>query len=79
MISPKNEMCAAVCEIAVAFYHSYQTWALGTQKESTTIPPDPRGDTSGPGVDEVGHSAFKTLIYSVCPTFSVTGLCHRIV
>uniref|UniRef100_A0A3Q3Q6C0 Uncharacterized protein n=1 Tax=Monopterus albus TaxID=43700 RepID=A0A3Q3Q6C0_MONAL len=29
-----------------------QTW--GTQKESTTIPPAPRGDTSGPGVDEVG-------------------------
>uniref|UniRef100_A0A3B4T8U9 Odontogenic, ameloblast associated n=1 Tax=Seriola dumerili TaxID=41447 RepID=A0A3B4T8U9_SERDU len=30
-----------------------QTWPLGTQKESTTIPPDPRGDTSGPGIDEV--------------------------
>ncbi|XP_037621408.1 gamma-hordein-1 isoform X2 [Sebastes umbrosus] len=32
-----------------------RTWPLGTQKESTTIPPDPRGDTSGPGVDE-GHN-----------------------
>ncbi|GLD66898.1 gamma-gliadin-like isoform X2 [Lates japonicus] len=37
-----------------------KTWPLGTQKESTTIPPDPRGDTSGPGVDE-GHSNFPFL------------------
>ncbi|XP_028269169.1 uncharacterized protein odam [Parambassis ranga] len=29
-----------------------QTWPMGTQKESTTVPPDPRGDTSGPGIDE---------------------------
>ncbi|CAJ1052296.1 uncharacterized protein odam [Xyrichtys novacula] len=37
-----------------------QTWPMGTQKESTTIPPDPRGDTSGPGVDE-GNSNFPFL------------------
>ncbi|XP_023274217.1 gamma-gliadin-like isoform X1 [Seriola lalandi dorsalis] len=37
-----------------------QTWPLGTQKESTTIPPDPRGDASGPGIDE-GHSNFPFL------------------
>ncbi|XP_029995555.1 uncharacterized protein odam isoform X2 [Sphaeramia orbicularis] len=37
-----------------------RTWSLGTHKESTTIPPDPRGDTSGPGVDE-GHSNFPFL------------------
>uniref|UniRef100_A0A3B4FHH2 Gamma-gliadin-like n=1 Tax=Pundamilia nyererei TaxID=303518 RepID=A0A3B4FHH2_9CICH len=30
-----------------------QTWPLGSKKESATIPPDPRGDASGPGVDEV--------------------------
>ncbi|XP_059187671.1 uncharacterized protein odam [Centropristis striata] len=30
------------------------------RKESTTIPPDPRGDASGPGVDE-GHSNFPFL------------------
>ncbi|XP_071360585.1 uncharacterized protein odam isoform X2 [Trachinotus anak] len=37
-----------------------KTWPLGTQKESTTIPPHPRGDTSGPGIDE-GHSNFSFL------------------
>ncbi|XP_029366448.1 gamma-gliadin isoform X2 [Echeneis naucrates] len=37
-----------------------KTWPLGTQKESTTIPPAPRGDTSGPGVDE-GHANFPFL------------------
>ncbi|XP_056264763.1 uncharacterized protein odam [Pseudoliparis swirei] len=37
-----------------------QTWPLGTQKESTAVPPDPRGDTSGPGVDE-GQSNFPFL------------------
>ncbi|XP_067442056.1 uncharacterized protein odam [Thunnus thynnus] len=37
-----------------------KTWPMGTQKESTTIPPDPRGDTSGPGVDE-GQSNFPFL------------------
>ncbi|XP_068445522.1 uncharacterized protein odam [Clinocottus analis] len=37
-----------------------QTWPLGTQKESTTVPSDPRGDTSGPGVDE-GQSNFPFL------------------
>uniref|UniRef100_A0A3Q1J1C0 Uncharacterized protein n=1 Tax=Anabas testudineus TaxID=64144 RepID=A0A3Q1J1C0_ANATE len=31
-----------------------------TQKESTTIPPDPRGDASGPGVDE-GQTNFPFL------------------
>uniref|UniRef100_A0A3Q4H6V6 Odontogenic, ameloblast associated n=1 Tax=Neolamprologus brichardi TaxID=32507 RepID=A0A3Q4H6V6_NEOBR len=30
-----------------------QTWPLGSKKESATVPPDPRGDASGPGVDEV--------------------------
>uniref|UniRef100_A0A3Q0QW80 Odontogenic, ameloblast associated n=1 Tax=Amphilophus citrinellus TaxID=61819 RepID=A0A3Q0QW80_AMPCI len=30
-----------------------QTWPLGSKKEPTTVPSDPRGDTSGPGVDEV--------------------------
>lgn len=34
-------------------YDYYQTWPLETQKESTTTPPNPRGDASGPGVDEV--------------------------
>ncbi|XP_054599486.1 odontogenic ameloblast-associated protein isoform X2 [Nothobranchius furzeri] len=33
-----------------------KTWAAGTQKESTTIPPDPRGDTTGPGIDEANGS-----------------------
>ncbi|KAL3996503.1 fibromodulin [Sarotherodon galilaeus] len=28
------------------------TWPLGPKKESATVPPDPRGDASGPGVDE---------------------------
>ncbi|XP_068583584.1 PAX-interacting protein 1 isoform X1 [Cebidichthys violaceus] len=37
-----------------------KTWPLGTQKEPTTVPPDPRGDTSGPGVDE-GQSNFPFL------------------
>ncbi|XP_019955909.1 uncharacterized protein odam [Paralichthys olivaceus] len=37
-----------------------RTWPLGTQKETTTIPPDPRGDASGPGIDE-GHSNFPFL------------------
>ncbi|XP_041640038.1 uncharacterized protein odam [Cheilinus undulatus] len=37
-----------------------KTWPAGTQRESTTIPPDPRGDASGPGVDE-GHSNFPFL------------------
>ncbi|XP_034542719.1 uncharacterized protein odam [Notolabrus celidotus] len=37
-----------------------KTWPMGTQKESTTIPPDPRGDTSGPGVDE-GNGNFPFL------------------
>ncbi|KAM9769312.1 uncharacterized protein odam isoform 1-T1 [Menidia menidia] len=27
-------------------------WPAGAQRESTTIPPDPRGDTTGPGNDE---------------------------
>uniref|UniRef100_A0A3Q2PZ78 Uncharacterized protein n=1 Tax=Fundulus heteroclitus TaxID=8078 RepID=A0A3Q2PZ78_FUNHE len=30
-----------------------QTWQAGTQRESTTVPPDPRGDATGPGTDEV--------------------------
>uniref|UniRef100_A0A3B3ZQL0 Uncharacterized protein n=1 Tax=Periophthalmus magnuspinnatus TaxID=409849 RepID=A0A3B3ZQL0_9GOBI len=29
------------------------TWPLGTNKESTTLTPELRGDASGPGVDEV--------------------------
>ncbi|KAM7394295.1 hypothetical protein PAMP_021108 [Pampus punctatissimus] len=37
-----------------------KTWPLGTKKEATTIPPEPRGDTSGPGIDE-GHSNFPFL------------------
>ncbi|TKS68206.1 hypothetical protein D9C73_002267 [Collichthys lucidus] len=37
-----------------------QTWPMGTQKESTTLPPDPRGDASGPGIDEA-HSNFPFL------------------
>ncbi|KAK5866152.1 hypothetical protein PBY51_020364 [Eleginops maclovinus] len=37
-----------------------KTWPMGTKKESTTIPPDPRGDTSGPGIDE-GNSNFPFL------------------
>ncbi|XP_005458778.1 class E vacuolar protein-sorting machinery protein HSE1 [Oreochromis niloticus] len=28
------------------------TWPLGPKKESATVPPDPRGDATGPGVDE---------------------------
>lgn len=36
------------------------TWPLGTNKESTTITPELRGDASGPGVDE-GHSNFPFL------------------
>ncbi|KAM4584813.1 uncharacterized protein odam isoform 1-T1 [Odontesthes bonariensis] len=35
-------------------------WPAGTQRESTTIPPDPRGDTTGPGNDE-GNSNFPFL------------------
>ncbi|XP_076585476.1 uncharacterized protein LOC143320007 isoform X1 [Chaetodon auriga] len=35
-------------------------WPAGTHRESTTVPPDPRGDTSGPGVDE-GQSNFPFL------------------
>ncbi|KAM3623811.1 uncharacterized protein V6R79_015698 [Siganus canaliculatus] len=37
-----------------------QIWPVGTQKESTTIPPNPRGDASGPGIDE-GQSNFPFL------------------
>ncbi|XP_031727257.1 uncharacterized protein odam [Anarrhichthys ocellatus] len=37
-----------------------QTWPLGTQKVPATAPPHPRGDTSGPGVDE-GQSNFPFL------------------
>ncbi|XP_068178685.1 uncharacterized protein odam [Antennarius striatus] len=37
-----------------------RTWPLGTKKESTTLPPDPRGDASGPGIDE-GQSNFPFL------------------
>ncbi|XP_017295396.1 uncharacterized protein odam isoform X2 [Kryptolebias marmoratus] len=37
-----------------------KTWTVGTQKESTTIPPDPRGDTTGPGPDE-GNGSFPFL------------------
>ncbi|XP_054461032.1 uncharacterized protein odam isoform X2 [Anoplopoma fimbria] len=37
-----------------------RTWPMGTRKESTTVPPDPRGDASGPGVDE-GQSNFPFL------------------
>ncbi|XP_070843407.1 uncharacterized protein odam isoform X2 [Chaetodon trifascialis] len=37
-----------------------KTWLAGTHRESTTVPPDPRGDTSGPGVDE-GQSNFPFL------------------
>ncbi|XP_039662078.1 protein transport protein SEC24 isoform X2 [Perca fluviatilis] len=37
-----------------------RTWPLGTQKEYPTIPPDPRGDATGPGVDE-GQSNFPFL------------------
>ncbi|XP_020558968.1 uncharacterized protein LOC101161536 isoform X2 [Oryzias latipes] len=29
-----------------------RTWPAGTQKESSTVPPDPRGDATGPGTDE---------------------------
>lgn len=41
----------------------HQTWSQGTNKESTTVPPDPRGDASGPGVDEVGFNT-RVFIYS---------------
>ncbi|XP_029916339.1 uncharacterized protein odam isoform X2 [Myripristis murdjan] len=37
-----------------------KTWPLGTQKEPTMPPPDHRGDTSGPGVDE-GQPSFPFL------------------
>ncbi|KAJ4923321.1 hypothetical protein JOQ06_016443 [Pogonophryne albipinna] len=37
-----------------------KTWPMGTKRESTMIPPDPRGDTSGPGIDE-GNSNFPFL------------------
>ncbi|XP_041837732.1 uncharacterized protein odam isoform X2 [Melanotaenia boesemani] len=37
-----------------------ETWPAGTQRESTTIPPDPRGDTTGPGNDE-GNPNFPFL------------------
>ncbi|KAM8772980.1 uncharacterized protein odam [Acanthopagrus schlegelii] len=37
-----------------------KTWPQGSHKESTTIPPDPRGDASGPGIDE-GTSNFPFL------------------
>lgn len=35
---------------------------MGTQKESTTIPPDPRGDASGPGIDEVRFFIYDTQV-----------------
>ncbi|XP_047434946.1 odontogenic ameloblast-associated protein isoform X2 [Mugil cephalus] len=37
-----------------------KTWPQGTHKQSTTVPPDPRGDASGPGVDE-GNGNFPFL------------------
>ncbi|XP_058497544.1 uncharacterized protein odam [Solea solea] len=37
-----------------------RTWPVGTHKEATTIPPNPRGDASGPGIDE-GNSNFPFL------------------
>ncbi|KAK2817075.1 hypothetical protein Q5P01_025266 [Channa striata] len=37
-----------------------KTWPAGTQKESTTIAPNPRGDATGPGIDE-GQSNFPFL------------------
>uniref|UniRef100_UPI003AAF5FE6 uncharacterized protein odam isoform X4 n=1 Tax=Centroberyx gerrardi TaxID=166262 RepID=UPI003AAF5FE6 len=37
-----------------------KTWPLGTQKVPTMPPPDHRGDTSGPGIDE-GHPNFPFL------------------
>lgn len=54
--SMETDKCAPVGSNCCVFVtlSLYQTWPLGTQKESTTIPPDPRGDTSGPGIDEVG-------------------------
>ncbi|XP_072318706.1 uncharacterized protein odam [Eucyclogobius newberryi] len=39
---------------------SDSTWPLGTNKESTTLTPELRGDASGPGVDE-GNSNFPFL------------------
>lgn len=49
-------MCALVesnC-CGVVTFCLYQTWPQGTQRESTTVAPDPRGDASGPGIDDVG-------------------------
>ncbi|XP_032417860.1 uncharacterized protein odam isoform X3 [Xiphophorus hellerii] len=37
-----------------------QTWPAGPKKESTTVPPDPRGDATGPGTDE-GNGSFPFL------------------
>ncbi|XP_061585715.1 uncharacterized protein odam isoform X2 [Cololabis saira] len=37
-----------------------KTWPAGTQKESTTNPPDPRGDATGTGIDE-GNGNFPFL------------------
>lgn len=37
-----------------------KTWPQGTPKESTTVAPDPRGDASGPGIDD-GQSNFPFL------------------
>ncbi|MED6276544.1 hypothetical protein AMECASPLE_011364, partial [Ameca splendens] len=37
-----------------------KTWPAGTQKESTTVPPDPRGDATGTGTDE-GNGSFPFL------------------
>lgn len=37
-----------------------KTWPTGTQRESTTPPPDPRGDATGPGTDE-GNAGFPFL------------------
>ena len=45
----------------------HQTWPQGSHKESTTIPPDPRGDASGPGIDEVSRNTIKAFVQScVC-------------
>ncbi|XP_032417858.1 uncharacterized protein odam isoform X1 [Xiphophorus hellerii] len=37
-----------------------KTWPAGPKKESTTVPPDPRGDATGPGTDE-GNGSFPFL------------------
>ncbi|XP_007551881.1 uncharacterized protein odam isoform X1 [Poecilia latipinna] len=37
-----------------------KTWPAGAKKESTTVPPDPRGDATGPGTDE-GNGSFPFL------------------